>query len=300
MEVVTTFAAARSLAAGRTGLVPTMGYLHEGHVSLLAASVAECDTTVMSLFVNPLQFDEAGDLDRYPRDLARDAAVAEAAGVAVVLAPDVGEVYPTWPPDTVVTLARLTHAMEGAHRPGHFDGVATVVAKLLAGVRPDAAYFGRKDAQQLVVVRALARDLHLGVDIRGLPIVREYDGLALSSRNVFLDGERRAAALSLHEGVKAAADLATGGERRADRLGAILQSAMAGAGVTPEYVAVAAQEDATILDEVDRPSFVAVAARVGEVRLIDNVHLDVVDGAVVADLGVRLSSPSMLYEGSRQ
>jgi pantoate--beta-alanine ligase len=300
MEVVTTFAAARSLAAGRTGLVPTMGYLHEGHVSLLAASVAECDTTVMSLFVNPLQFDEVGDLDRYPRDPVRDAAVAEAAGVDVVLAPDVGEVYPTWPPDTVVTLARLTHAMEGAHRPGHFDGVATVVAKLLAGVRPDAAYFGRKDAQQLVVVRALARDLHLGVDIRGLPIVREHDGLALSSRNLFLDGHRRAAALSLHEGVKAVADLATGGERRADRLCAALESAMAAAGVTPEYVAVAAQEDATILDEVDRPSFVAVAARVGEVRLIDNVHLDVVDGAVVTDLGVRLPSPSMLYEGSRQ
>jgi pantoate--beta-alanine ligase len=190
--------------------------------------------------------------------------------------------------------------MEGAHRPGHFDGVATVVAKLLAGVRPDAAYFGRKDAQQLVVVRALARDLHLGVDIRGLPIVREHDGLALSSRNVFLDGESRAAALALHRGLMAAADVATAGELRTDRLVAVLESAMSGAGVTPEYAAVAAQEDATILADVDRPSFLAVAARVGAVRLIDNVHLDVVDGAVVADLGVRLSSPSMLYEGSRQ
>jgi pantoate--beta-alanine ligase len=277
-----------------------MGFLHEGHVSLLEAARRDCDVVVMTLFVNPLQFNDPGDLDRYPRDLERDAAIAEAAGVDVLVAPPVEEMYPLWPPMTVVQVPPLAEVMEGAHRPGHFDGVATVVAKLLAGVQPDMAYFGRKDAQQLAVVRAMARDLSFPVEVAGMPIVREVDGLALSSRNVLLDAGARPAALALSRGVLAAADVVDGGLREAAVVAEVAMATMvAEPGVEPEYATVAAQDDVQEVESLRRPAFLAVAARVGEVRLIDNVHFDLVDGAVVPDRGVRLEGTSMLYTRER-
>ena len=298
MEIVATFAEARA-RSGRIGLVPTMGFLHEGHVSLLGAARSECDVVVMTLFVNPLQFEEQNDLDRYPRDLERDAAIAEAAGVDVIVAPSVVEVYPVWPPATIVHVESLTEAMEGAHRPGHFDGVATVVAKLFAGTQADRAYFGRKDAQQLAVVRAMARDLSFPIDVRGMPILREPDGLALSSRNVFLDPDRRAAARSLSAGLMAAADAVDAGERSAAVAAAIAFDRMAQTpGVEPEYAEVAGQDDVASRYTLDEPTFLAVAARVGDVRLIDNVHFDITDsGDVVSDRGIRLKDQSILYQG---
>jgi pantoate--beta-alanine ligase len=300
MEIVSTFAEARAVASqssqGRIGLVPTMGFLHEGHVSLLAAARSECDHVVMSLFVNPLQFDESRDLDRYPRDLDRDAGIAASAGVDVIVAPSLEEMYPVWPPTTTVQVPQLSLEMEGAHRPGHFDGVATVVAKLFAGARADRAYFGRKDAQQLAIVSAMARDLSFPVEVHGMPIVREADGLALSSRNVFLDSQMRAAALSLSRGLMAAADAAEAGETSTAALSATAMGSMAALhGVDPEYAAVAGQHDVALIETLDRPAFLAVAARVGNVRLIDNVHFDLDNGSVVADRGVRLTTTSVLY-----
>jgi pantoate--beta-alanine ligase len=294
VDIVTTFAQARRLARGRVGLVPTMGYLHEGHASLLDAARGGSDHVVMSLFVNPLQFDESRDLDRYPRDLDRDAAIAEAAGVNVIVAPSVEEMYPAWPPATTVSVPDLARELEGAHRPGHFDGVATVVAKLFAGLQPNVAFFGRKDAQQLAIIRAMARDLSFPVEVRGMPIVREADGLALSSRNVFLDPERRAAALALSRALMEAADAVDAGRR--EGLADIAMRILADAdGVDPEYAAIAGQDDVVVRTALDRPSFLAVAARVGDIRLIDNIHLDLVDGEVVVDRGVGLDHRSMLY-----
>lgn len=298
MEVTGTFADARSHADGVVGLVPTMGFLHEGHISLLEAARGDCDTVTMTLYVNPLQFDEASDLQRYPRDRDRDLALAKDAGVDVVFAPGPEVMFGT-EPATRVSVPPLTATMEGAHRPGHFTGVATVVAKLFAGLQPDRAYFGRKDAQQLAVVRRLAADLSFPVDVVGRPIVREGDGLALSSRNVFLDADARRAAVTLSRGLFAAADLAQDGEHRGDRLRTGVVDAIADAGgPTPEYVELASQEDVSRLDVLDRPAFLAVAARVGDVRLIDNVHLEVVPDGVTADRGVRLDQPSILYARS--
>lgn len=294
--IVATFGEVRRLRRGRTGLVPTMGFLHEGHISLLEAARAECDHVVMSLFVNPLQFDEAGDLQRYPRDLERDAAIAEQAGVDVLLAPDVGEMYAKWPPDTVVKLPGMTAMLEGAFRPGHFDGVATVVTKLFAGVQPDLAYFGRKDGQQLAVVRALGRDLSLPVDVRGLPTIRERDGLALSSRNVFLSPPHRAAALALSGGLMAAGDAIEGGLIDARTACAFVRNVVSShPAVELEYVEMATQDDVTMVDTIERPAFLSLAAKVGDVRLIDNIHIDAAPGGFVADRGVRLDRPSVLY-----
>ena len=182
-------------AAGKTlGLVPTMGYLHEGHSSLIRRSTAECDVTAVTVFVNPLQFGANEDLSSYPRDLDRDVAIAEGAGAVVVFAPPVEEMYPGGPVLTSIHVAEVSEGMEGASRPGHFDGVATVVAKLFAIAGPCRAYFGEKDYQQLAVVRRMAADLSFPVDIVGCPIVREADGLAMSSRNVYLSADERGAA----------------------------------------------------------------------------------------------------------
>jgi pantoate--beta-alanine ligase len=298
VEVIGSFAKARSLAAGSVGLVPTMGFLHEGHLALLEAARRANDTVMMTLYVNPLQFNEAADLERYPRDLERDLALAEAAGTDVVFAPDPDTMFGSTPA-TTVTVSALTAAMEGLHRPGHFDGVATVVAKLFAGLQPDRAYFGRKDAQQLAVVRRMAADLSFPIDVVGHPIIREHDGLALSSRNVFLSEEQRDDALALSRGLLAAAELVAGGERRMSRLEAAALAAMDSArGVSPEYARGAAQSDVRPLETIDEPAFLAVAARVGDVRLIDNIHLDVESDGVVADLGIRLDRSSILYEAS--
>ncbi|MBU1865860.1 MAG: pantoate--beta-alanine ligase [Actinobacteria bacterium] len=293
MRVVGTFAGARSLRAGITGLVPTMGYLHEGHLSLVGIARERSDTVMASLFVNPLQFDDPSDLDRYPRDFDRDAALLESAGCDVLFAPQAAEVYPA-PPLARVVVSGLTDTMEGPRRPGHFDGVVTVVAKLLGGLQPDLAVFGRKDAQQLVVVARLAADLSMPVEVIGGPTIREADGLALSSRNVFLSGEERRAALGISRGVMAAADAAEAGERSGAALEGLVIEEMSRQALDIEYAELADAADTARLLVLDRPAFLAVAAGSGRTRLIDNVWLKP-DGT--ADRGARLGRPSVLYGG---
>jgi pantoate--beta-alanine ligase len=270
-----------------------MGYLHEGHLALVRAARRAGDTVLVSLFVNPLQFDEQGDLDRYPRDEARDADLIEAQGCDVLFAPSIGEMYPTTPRATVV-MDGVVERMEGGYRPGHFSGVATVVAKLFAGLRPDVAMFGRKDAQQLVVVTRMAADLSFPVEVVGRPTVREQDGLALSSRNVFLDAAERHAALALSRGLMAAADAANAGERAGAVLEGIVRDEIDRIPmVRLEYVELADAEEAARLAVLDRPGFLAVAARVGSTRLIDNVWFE---APHQPDRGAWLDGPSLLYE----
>lgn len=295
MELIDSFEEARALRVGAVGLVPTMGFLHEGHLSLLESARRENDTVMMTLYVNPLQFGESTDLDRYPRDLDRDLELARVAGADVVFAPSPDVMFAD-DPATRVAVASLAASMEGSHRPGHFEGVATAVTKLFAGLQPDRAYFGRKDAQQLAIVKRLAADLSFPVEIVGCPVVRESDGLALSSRNVFLGGDYREAGLALSRGLFVAADLAEAGEQRAESLEAAAMTVMMDTpGVEAEYAELAAQRDVAPLSLLDRPAFLAVAARIGDVRLIDNIHLDVSVNGVVADRGVRLDQVSTLY-----
>jgi pantoate--beta-alanine ligase len=293
MKTVATFAEARAERRGVTGLVPTMGYLHEGHLSLVAIARERSDIVMASLFVNPLQFDDVSDLDRYPRDLERDASLLAEAGCDVLFAPPVEEVYPT-KPLARVTVEGLTETMEGAHRPGHFDGVVTVVAKLFAGMQPDVAVFGRKDAQQFVVVSRVAADLSLPVKVIGGPTLREADGLALSSRNVFLSAEERTAALGISRGLMAAADAVTGGERAGAVLEGLVVEEMSRGALEIEYVELAGAADTARLTTLECPGFLAVAARSGRTRLIDNVWLNP-DGTV--DRGARLDEASVLYGG---
>jgi pantoate--beta-alanine ligase len=295
MTVVHTFRDVRRLEHGTIGLVPTMGYLHEGHMALIEAAEKRCDTVVVSVFVNPLQFDDTADLDAYPDDLERDVALATSHGAGVVFAPSLAEMYPTHQ-RTTVTVEQVADAMEGEHRRGHFDGVATVVAKLFSGVRPDAAFFGRKDAQQLAVVTTMARELSMPVEVVGLPTVRERDGLALSSRNTRLSADERSVALRLSRGLFVAAEMFLEGERRADLLeGAVRDAITDAAGIQLEYVELAEAASAALVDVVEGVTFLALAARVGSVRLIDNVFLDGNTGNV--DMGVKLEHPSILYRG---
>ena len=293
MIVARTMGEVRAAARGTVGLVPTMGFLHEGHLSCVSAVRGDSDVVVMSVFVNPLQFDRADDLERYPRDLDRDAGLAEQSGVDVLFVPALTELYPV-EPATRVRVSGVTDAMEGVHRPGHFDGVATVVAKLFAGIRPDLAAFGRKDAQQLAVVTTMANDLSFPIGIVGVPTVREADGLALSSRNVRIT--ERDAALGLSQGLFAAADAVAGGERRGAVLEQIVWETASAAGPEVQYATLADRRTARPIDSLDRDTFLAVAATVEDVRLIDNVFLGV-DGS--ADRGVRLNGPSILYGEGR-
>ncbi|MEN8113819.1 MAG: pantoate--beta-alanine ligase [Actinomycetota bacterium] len=296
MKIVPTFAETRALESGRVGFVPTMGFLHEGHLSLIEAARSASDTVVVSVFVNPLQFGAGEDLDSYPRALERDAGLAAAAGADVVFAPPLEEMYPD-ESATRVTVGSVTEGMEGARRPGHFDGVATVVAKLLAGVTPDDAYFGRKDAQQLVTVRRMTTDLSFPTRIVGAPIVREADGLALSSRNTYLTDDERIAARSISAGMMAAADAVEAGERDGRVLEVIAaQSVEDQPGIDLEYATLASQKTADPLARVDRPSFLAMTARVGRTRLLDNVHIDPSNNGWMPDRGIRLDGPSILYK----
>jgi len=259
--------------AGRSiGLVPTMGYLHEGHLSLLRAARGECDVVVMSLFVNPTQFGPGEDFDRYPRDEERDAELAAEAGVDLVWAPPVEEVYPEGF-STQVEVGGLAEVLCGdPTRRGseHFRGVATVVAKLFNAVGPDVAYFGQKDAQQVAVIRHMVRDLDFPVRIEALPIVREPDGLAMSSRNAYLTPADRERATALSRALRAV----EGGAREGS-LGAGLEAGrreLAAAGIEPEYLETRDADELTPVGELNgRPVLVAVAARVGAARLIDNV-----------------------------
>jgi len=295
MRTVHTFSDARALGSGCVGLIPTMGYLHEGHISLVDAARRECDTVTVSLFVNPLQFAPTEDLASYPRDLERDAEMVEAAGADVLFAPQLAEVYPD-EPLTTVSVGLVTNGMEGEIRPGHFDGVATVVAKLFAGLAPDRAYFGRKDAQQLVTVRRMTSDLSFPIMIIGEPIVRESDGLALSSRNTYLDPAERAAARSISKGINAAAEAIIAGDRSATALERIAAASVNDEpGIDLDYATLADQDTASALLDLDRPAFLAVAARVGRTRLLDNVHIDRSNGGWVPDVGIRLDGPSILY-----
>jgi len=295
VRTVHTFRDARALGSGCVGLVPTMGYLHEGHISLVDAARRECDTVIVSLFVNPLQFAPTEDLASYPRDLERDAEMVEEAGADVLFAPQLEEMYPDKPLTTVV-VGLVTEGMEGEIRPGHFDGVATVVAKLFAGIAPDRAYFGRKDAQQLVTVRRMTTDLSFPIVIVGEPIVRESDGLALSSRNTYLDPAERAAARSINRGINAVAEAIIAGERSGTELERIAATPVNDEpGIDLDYATLADQDTASALLDLDRPAFLAVAARVGRTRLLDNVHIDRIDGGWVPDAGIRLDGPSILY-----
>ena len=256
-------------------LVPTMGALHEGHLSLIRRARAACDQVVVTLFVNPAQFDDSKDLAAYPRDERQDGALAAAAGADILFAPEPGEVYPLGFA-TTVTVDEITAPLEGAQRgPAHFAGVATVVAKLLNMARPDVAFFGQKDAQQVAVIRRVVRDLDIPVRIEVGETVREADGLALSSRNVRLQGDDRRRAVALRRGLDAIRACHAAGERDATILGAIGRAAMAELDVEPEYLELVIPDTFAPVDSVrDEPVLVAVAARVGDVRLIDNDILD--------------------------
>ena len=264
--------------AGRSiGLVPTMGALHDGHLSLIRRARATGDEVVVSLFVNPSQFDEAGDLAAYPRDEARDAGLAAEAGADVLFAPPAQEVYPPGFA-TAVSVGEVAVPLEGEHRgAAHFRGVATVVTKLLNMVQPDAAFFGQKDAQQVAVIRRLVRDLDIPVRIEVGETVREADGLALSSRNVRLRADDRRRALALRQGLDAVRACHAAGERDATILAAIGRAALAELDVEPEYLELVAPDTfARVTSVGDEQVLVAVAARVGDVRLIDN---DILNGS---------------------
>jgi pantoate--beta-alanine ligase len=263
--------AAPRAAGGRIALVPTMGAFHEGHLSLIRRAREQADVVVVSLFVNPTQFRPGEDLASYPRDEARDAALAEAQGADLLFAPGVEEVYPDGFATGVRVTGPLTERLEGAARgPAHFHGVTTVVAKLFDMVAPDAAYFGAKDGQQALVIRRMARDLDLPVEIVTCPTVREPDGLAMSSRNAYLDPADRERAVALPRGLDAAEASVAAGEREPARIAAAGRAAMAEFGVEPEYFEIVSTEDLSPLAAIDDEALVAVAARVGRARLIDN------------------------------
>ena len=269
-EIRAHVAAAR--AAGRTvGLVPTMGAFHAGHHALMRAACAACDEVVVSLFVNPAQFDEVSDLTAYPRDEAADLAIAERHGVDAVFAPGAAEIYPDGFA-TTVSVGRLGEVLEGVERgAAHFAGVCTVVCKLFTIVAPDIAFFGQKDAQQVVVIRRMTRDLDLPVELAVVPTVREPDGLALSSRNARLGAGDRRRAVALSRGLAAAAEQLANGPRAAEAAGI---AAMRALGVTPEYLSAV---DPETLEPVQRAAgrvLLVVAARIGPARLIDNVLID--------------------------
>lgn len=291
MEVTRTFDETRERYEGRVGLVPTLGYFHEGHLRLMDILRGQCDTLVVSLFVNPTQFNETEDFEAYPRDEERDGDLAAQHGVDLLFAPAVDEVYPG-PSVTTVEVIGVTDEMEGRHRPGHFKGVATVVAKLFAGLQPDVAMFGRKDAQQLAVLQAMVRDLRFPIEIVQAPIIREPDGLALSSRNVRLGPESRYTALAISRGLFQAAEQVDAGERRGDRLEGTVERSMKGLEV--DYVKLASQETMKPIGTLDQPAVLAAAAHVDGVRLIDNVAFDMVDGRPVPDRGILLDEPSGL------
>lgn len=269
------------------GFVPTMGAFHEGHRSLMRVARASSGVVVVSLFVNPLQFGPAEDLDRYPRDLAGDRAAARAEGVDILFTPTGDEMYPGGPPLTTIHVAGLSDGLCGAVRPGHFDGVATVVAKLFSLVGPCTAYFGRKDAQQLAIVRRLAADLSMPVEVVGCPLVREPDGLAMSSRNRNLSPAEREAAVVIHRGLRCGADLVLGGERDAGRLRRVVANVLTTEElVRLEYAEVVDASTLAPLERVEGEVLVAVAARVGDVRLIDNMTVRVDGASATVDLGV--------------
>jgi pantoate--beta-alanine ligase len=258
----------------RIALVPTMGYLHEGHLSLVDRAREVADVVVMSIFVNPLQFGPSEDLARYPRDLARDSGMAEQRGVDVLFVPTDDQMYPGGRPAVTVVANELTRRMEGAFRPGHFEGVLTVVAKLFNIVQPDSAVFGQKDFQQCVVVTRMCSDLNMPVAIEIVPTVREADGLAMSSRNVYLSRQERQSALLLPRSLRAARALFAKGERNAEALlHAAHEILAADAGVELQYVELVEPTTLESVQQAASDSVMALAAKVGKTRLIDNMRM---------------------------
>ena len=291
MEITRTFADTRDRYEGIVGLLPTLGFFHEGHLKLMDLLRERCDTLVVSLFVNPTQFNVEDDFNSYPRDEERDAGLAREHDVDLLFAPPLEEVY-QGVSVTTVEVTGVTDEMEGRHRPGHFVGVATVVAKLFAGLQPDVSMFGRKDAQQLAVLRAMVNDLRFPIEIVEAPVVREPDGLALSSRNVRLEAMDREHALAISRGLFQASEQVDAGERQAERLeGTALRSMKY---LDVDYVKLASQATMKPISQLDQPAVLAVAATVSDVRLIDNVAFDFIDGRPVPDRGVLLEEPSQL------
>lgn len=280
MKIITTVAEMKAQVAewkseGLTiGLTPTMGALHEGHMSLMERARKECDRVVASVFVNPIQFGPNEDYDAYPRDLDRDAAIAESKGVDVVFHPSVEEMYPK-NYNTYVVMETLTDSLCGAKRPGHFRGVCTVVNKLFNIVDPDKAFFGQKDAQQLAIIKRMVSDLNMRVKVFGCPIVREEDGLAKSSRNTYLSSEERAAALCLSRSVFKAQELIEGGQRDAAAVRAAVVEAIESEPMAKiDYVEVVDLGDMQPVDTLGEAGLVAIAVYIGETRLIDNYLFD--------------------------
>jgi pantoate--beta-alanine ligase len=261
-------------AGRKIGFVPTMGALHEGHLSLMRAARAQCDALVVSIFVNPTQFGPAEDFEKYPRDLQKDAALLSGEGVDYLFAPAVSDIYPSGS-STFVTVEGLSEQLEGASRHGHFRGVATVVAILLNIVRPDVAFFGQKDAQQAAVLKRMVRDLAFDTKVVVLPIVREESGLALSSRNAYLSEQEKRAATVLHRGLSQAATAYERGERSGQRLLEFVRSAISAEPLARiDYVSLNDAETLQPLDHIaDRPALLSLAVYLGNTRLIDNMVL---------------------------
>jgi pantoate--beta-alanine ligase len=277
MKTITTVAemqAARAALVGSVGLVPTMGYLHEGHLSLVRRCKQDNDHTIVSIFVNPTQFGPGEDFERYPRDEARDLRLLEADGVDIVFIPTVEEMYPPGFDDWVELHGPLVERFEGPHRPGHFRGVTTVVARLFRIVGPDRAYFGQKDAQQLRVVRRMVQELGLPVEIVAMPIIRESDGLAMSSRNVYLSPKERAAALVLSRALRHAEALVAAGETDARRIVREVEAMIrAEPRVAREYAAVVNEQTLEDVETLDLPGLLLLVGRLGKTRLLDNAVL---------------------------
>ena len=275
MKVISTMAAMQRQSASwvrsgeLVGFVPTLGALHEGHLTLIRRARKECKTVVVSIYVNPTQFGPNEDFSRYPRDLEGDVRKLASAGVDVVFAPEPSDIYPPGE-ETRVRVGALAEPLCGRFRPGHFEGVATVVTKLFAIAGPCVAVFGQKDFQQLLVIRRIARDLCLPVEVIGYPIVREADGLALSSRNAYLSPAERADALALSRGLAAAAGAYEAGERRARELERLAREPVERVAKSIDYVELRDAENLAAIDAVTSPAVLAIACRIGSTRLIDN------------------------------
>jgi len=260
------------LGGMKVGFVPTMGYLHEGHMSLVKAAKDECGIVVLSIYVNPVQFGPSEDLGRYPRDIRRDKALSEAGGTDVLFIPRDEEIYPEGYSTFVDVEGYLTKTLCGASRPGHFKGVATIVAKLFNVIDPDISYFGQKDAQQAVVIKKMVKDLNMNTQIRVMPIVREEDTLAMSSRNTYLPPAQRSRALNIYRSLERAKDIIQAGEHSTDNVKREMEKVLVGAGdLSIDYVEIVDPESLETVDHIEDDILIMVAVHIGKVRLIDNV-----------------------------
>lgn len=257
------------------GFVPTMGYLHEGHLSLIRRSASENDITVVSIFVNPTQFGPGENFEKYPRDLNRDIQLAQEAGAHVIFTPDTVTIYPEGY-KTYVEVQKITDTLCGSSRPGHFRGVTTVVTKLFNIIHPDRAYFGQKDAQQGIVIRQMVRDLDMDLEIIVCPIVREADGLAMSSRNIYLNPEERKQAVVLFQSLTMAKDLIVQGEKNAYKIKAAIEKKISEKSLAKiDYVSIVDMETLRDIRQITNKTLIALAVRFGETRLIDNIIVEV-------------------------